>query len=175
MKRTYSQEEKDKALAMYVESGLAEAVRQTGIPKGTIESWARRSGLQTFAVEKTRAATETMEAKIAATRAHLKWRLIARAVELEARMDEPHIDFKSAGPLGPMEVTFPKATAQGCQQYATAIGILIDKFRLESGEVTGREEVKHGFDFGHLSDDELERKTREVLSEAESITGGVLP
>ena len=32
------------------------------------------------------------------------------------------------------------APAQACQQYATSVGILIDKFRLESGEVTSRDE-----------------------------------
>lgn len=141
MKRTYSKEQKAEALAACAEWGIYRASKELGIPKSTVGRWAKESGVGTSRIEKLEAAHEASEAKIAVMRAHLKERLLARAVDLEARMDEEHIDFKSAGPAGPMEVTYPKATAQACQQYATAIGILIDKFRLESGEVTGREEV----------------------------------
>jgi hypothetical protein len=38
--------------------GLAEASVQTGIPKGTIVSWAHEHGLQTFGNSSTREATE---------------------------------------------------------------------------------------------------------------------
>ena len=142
MKRTYSPEEKANVLAVCAELGPYRASKAESAPSyATLCRWCKEAGIATLHREKTQAAIAARQINIAATRTFLQERLLLRAVDLEARMDEPHIDFKSAGPLGPMEVTFPKATAQACQQYATAIGILIDKFRLESGEVTGREEV----------------------------------
>ena len=141
MKRTYSPERKAEALAACAEWGQYRASKELGIPQRTIGRWAQAAGIVSRRDEKLKAAHEAYEANIAVKRAELKQLLIDKAVDLAHRMDEEHIDFKSAGPAGPMEVTYPKATAQACQQYATAIGILIDKFRLESGEVTGREEV----------------------------------
>jgi transposase-like protein len=58
MTSEYQPELKAQALAIYVEHGGAEAARQTGIPNGTIRSWAHRNGVATVAAEKTRAATE---------------------------------------------------------------------------------------------------------------------
>jgi ABC-type branched-subunit amino acid transport system ATPase component len=49
-----------------------------------------------------------------------------------------HIDFKGKDAT---EVTYPKAPAAAFQQYATSAAILIDKFRLEGGEVTERTEA----------------------------------
>lgn len=44
--RKWSGDEKQRALGLYVEHGPAEASRQTGIPQGTIKSWASRLDLQ---------------------------------------------------------------------------------------------------------------------------------
>ena len=141
-KRTYSPKQKAEALAACAEWGPYQASKAEGAPSyATLCRWCKEAGIATLHKEKTEAAIAAREVNIAAKRAELKQLLIDKAVDLAHRMDEEHIDFKSAGPAGPMEVTYPKATAQACQQYATAIGILIDKFRLESGEVTGREEV----------------------------------
>ena len=158
MKRTYSQAEKEKALAAYVALGPAETARQLGIPKGTLVSWASRAGVQSDAAQKTQAATEAAEAYCAAKRAELKRLLIEKAVDLIERMDEPHIDFKTAAG-GVMEVTFPKAPAKACHDYAFASAILLDKFRLESGEVTSRDEHRN------IGQSDLDREIDTLMAE----------
>lgn len=140
-RREYTAEQKAGALRLYVEVGPCEAARQTGIDKRLISKWAKKAGLVTVAAQKRVAGFEEAEAAAACTRAKLKRRLLEKALDLLGRMDQPHIDFKGSGNLGPVEVTYPKPTASACASYATAVGILIDKFRLENGEVTGREEV----------------------------------
>jgi hypothetical protein len=115
--------------------------------------------------------TAAREVFCAAKRAELKQLLIANAVDLANRMHEEHIDFKSAGPAGPVEVTYPKAPAQACQQYATAIGILLDKYRLECGEVTSRDE-HHNVNKSEL-DSEIERELALMARREE--TGDALP
>lgn len=138
MSREYSMEERAVALAIYVEKGVAEAWRQTGIPKPTIASWARRGRVHTNAPVKTQAATAQLQANAAKLRAELRLRLLEKAADLLDRMDAEHIDFKGkdAG-----EVVYPIAPAGAVQNYATSVGILIEKFRLEMGEVTDRTEA----------------------------------
>lgn len=144
---------------MCAESGQYRASKTLGIPLSTLNRWAKAAGIGMIPCEKAETAAKAREAYCAAKRAELKQLLIANAVDLAQRMHEPHIDFKSAGPLGPMEVTFPKAPAQACQQYATAIGILLDKFRLESGEVTSRDEHRN------IEQSELDRDISSLLAE----------
>jgi transposase-like protein len=159
-KRKYTPEQKQEALASVVAVGQSATAKQMGIPVGTVSVWARRAGVKASYVEKMREATEAKEAKNKALRAELHGLLLEQAVKLMKRMDDPHIDFKPGGALGPVEVTFPVAPAAACQHYATSVGILIDKYRLENGEVTGREEVRHDFS---------SRSTDDLIAEAESI------
>lgn len=59
----YTPQQKADALDLYAAHGPAEAERRTGIPKGTIASWASRAGLATVAADVTRAATEVSAAR----------------------------------------------------------------------------------------------------------------
>lgn len=52
MATTYDDDTRRRALELHATVGLAEAVRQTGIPKGTIDAWARRANERTFAPER---------------------------------------------------------------------------------------------------------------------------
>ena len=157
----YSQEERDAALAVYQSDGLAAAYRASGASKPSIKRWAERSGIVTYHGEKTQAATEARQVSIDAKRVKLRELLLDKALDMAARMDEPHIDFKGANVT---RVTFPKAPAGACQNYATSIAILIDKFRLESGEVTGREAVIH--DYFDRTDEDLIREAERILHDA---------
>lgn len=150
--RTFTEEEKSEALLLYVDLGPAEAARRTGISPLTISSWAKRSGLHTNALVKTKEATEQLKVRAAEMREELKVRMLAKALDLVDRMDAPHVEFKGKEA---MQVTYPVAPAGAVQNYATSIGILIDKFRLESGEVTGRTETQSIT--GGLNDDERAR------------------
>lgn len=137
MARTYTPDEKQGALVLYMDVGPAEASRQTDIPMLTISSWARRAGLHTNAVVKTKEATEALMARAENMRAELKVRMLHKALDLIDRMDAPHVEFK--GKDASM-VTYPVAPAPAVQNYATSVAILLDKYRLESGEATGRHE-----------------------------------
>lgn len=159
VRREYTAEQKAEALRLYVEVGLCQSAKLTGIPKSTIRDWAKAEGIHTDGSAKTVAATEAAKAKADRLRKELHARLLEKAVDLLGRMDEPHIDFKGGGPLGPSEVTFPKAPADACKAYATAVGILIDKYRLETGEVTAREEHRHE----HHSESDLDREIETLL------------
>lgn len=130
---TYSPELRAEVIALAVEVGPAEAARRHGLNPSTVASWSSKAGMGTVAAEKTRAATLAAQARRQTKREELRRLLLDKAVDLVKRMDEPHIDFKGKDAD---EVTYPKAPAQACQQYATAAGILIDKFRLELGEAT---------------------------------------
>ena len=142
MATTYADEDKQAALALYQEVGLAEAWRQTGIPKPTIASWARRAGLpHTDAAAKTRAATDASAARAELLRLELRMSLLEKALDMLDRMDGEHVEFKNSA-KEIREVVYPIAPAGAVQNYATSAGILIDKYRLEMGEATGRTESR---------------------------------
>lgn len=139
-------EQRAAAIAVYREHGLAEAARRTGIPKTTLRRWAREEGLDTAelagaAALRTDAATEARKSYVAELREELRAMLLEKAVDCLERMDEPHIDFRGREST---EVKFDRAPSGACQQYATSAAILIDKFRLESGEATSKTEIERG-------------------------------
>ena len=136
----YTPEEKAHALDLYVRVGPCQAARETGIKKPTIRSWAKKAGLRP-PTEHIGEAARATEARIAAKRAALKERLIDEAHHCLDAIHREHVDFKGGGNLGPQKVVYPVAPAAAVQQYATSMAIFLDKFRLENGEVTGREEV----------------------------------
>lgn len=169
--REYTEDEKANALRLYGEVGLAEAWRQSGIPKPTIASWARRAGLpHTDAAAKTAVATMAASARADQLRAELRLGLLEKAVDLLGRMDAQHVEFKNSA-KEIREVVYPIAPAGAVQNYATSVGILIDKYRLEVGEATARSESRELHD---KPDDELRDTVRDVerllASHAEGVT-----
>lgn len=145
----WSDEVKARALELWQSDGMAVAHAETGVPKGTITGWVRAAGLsgESRGVDRTRAATEARLAKQAEKRVEFQTLLLDKAVDMLHRMDQPHTDFKGRDAV---EVHFDRAPSGACQQYATSAAILIDKFRLEVGEVTER----HGIadPRGHVAD-----------------------
>ena len=138
--KSYSDGDKAEALALYVEKGPREASRQTGIPVRTITRWAAARGLSTEVETKTAAATAAAREKAALLREQLRHKLLEKAVDILDRMDAPHKDFKVVG-VGDhisevTEVWYDKPTPSGVKDYAIAVGVLIDKLRLENGETT---------------------------------------
>lgn len=159
-RRHYTDEQQREALMFYVDLGPAEASRRTDISPLTISSWARRAGLHTNAPVKTRQATEALMAKQAEMREELRVRMLHKALDLIDRMDAPHVEFKGKDAL---PVSYPVAPAAAVQNYATSIGILLDKYRLEMGESTSRDEHR---DITPLIDDHEKETLRKVISEA---------
>ncbi len=161
MSRTYSPDEKAAALVLYAEHGLAETWRRTGIPKPTIASWVTRAGLpHTDSTIKTRAATEAATERAERIRAELRLALIEKAADLLDRMDAPHVEFKGKDAD---QVEYPIAPAGAVQNYATSVGILIDKYRLEMGEPTSRSESRAFSDDIEPLDDHERLALREAI------------
>lgn len=159
MPPTYSEAEMDAAIALALSSGIAEASRQTGIARPTIFRWLRKAGLVTDHTPKTQSATIAAAARADQLRAELRGRLLEKALDLLNRMDAVHVDFKGKGPI---QVEYPIAPAAAVQNYATSVGILIDKYRLEVGEATSRSESRS-------LDDAPDDLLRDLLREADRI------
>lgn len=134
----WTDDQKAEAIRLTAEGGLAHAWRETGIPKPTIVRWCKAAGVERFHPEQTRMAVDAMQALAANTRETLRLMLIEKAVDVLERMDAPHTEFKGKDNE---EVTYPIAPAAAVQNYATSAAILIDKYRLEVGEVTARGET----------------------------------
>lgn len=140
-RKPYTDEQKREALDLFVEVGPSEASKRTGIPKSSLVYWAKKLGLRTERNQKTLAATEAAQLDAAQKRAALRQKLLDKAYDLLERMDKPHKEFKGKNAD---EVMYDIAPADAVRNYATSVGILIDKLRLESGEATERKEVLTG-------------------------------
>lgn len=137
MGQSYTQEQKSQALALYKEHGPGEAARRLHIPSKTITSWANRAGVQSDAPAKTAAATEMARLTRDQKREKLRGLLLDKAIDLIEDMDGKMQVVTQRGEV----VILDCLPANSKKDLATASAILIDKFRLEVGEATGREEV----------------------------------
>lgn len=163
--RSYSDSERADALKVCEQVGLYSAVKQTGIPRATLFSWMQKAGVKTSNSEKTQAATEAHLANIEERRARIRAKLLQRAEQLLDRVTgsyTTHVGREAT----PVQTDVPPAAA--CKDLAVAVGILIDKFRLECGEVTGREEVRH--DYSERTDSDLIAEAERILAEATART-----
>jgi transposase-like protein len=134
----WPEETRRRALECYQESGAAVAARLTGVGINTIRFWAREAGVQPpddyraqFAKYAEMGIAWT-EAQVDAMRKDLRGKLIAMALRTVQRIDEPYEDHTPSGKI--IEHEAPPANAT--RDFAIAAGILIDKFRLESGEAS---------------------------------------
>lgn len=179
----WPEETKAKALALYLEVGPSQAARATGVPSGTVRYWASLEGLTgdrqaavvTERLQRADLAEEERQAALAQAaadkerrieaanlrselkRAELRELLMDRAVEALHRMDDEHVDFKGKDAI---KVTYPKPSAADMKNYAMTAAILLDKYRLELGEVTDRTES-----IG--SESELDREIARLIDEVE--------
>lgn len=135
----YTDEQRSEAVQLYQEIGTAETSRRLDIPRRTILDWASKADVIAHVEdEKQRAARERRwEAK----RREMRELLLDRAVDILERMDAP-------GKPGDM------------RNLAIAVGVLIDKYRLELGEATARTFVEGA--------DDIDRAVRQLVGEMES-------
>lgn len=128
-RRVYTEEQKAEALRIYENEGPSEAARQTGIPKGTIAAWGKRTGVQTYAAQNTREATEVAQANNAERRANLVKRLYGVAEQSMDLIESPN-EYQTIlkGSMGVEGAASPGfIPAQDKQREMTAIGIMLDK------------------------------------------------
>jgi hypothetical protein len=132
--------------------------------KQQISNLATKHGWRTSLVEKNEHTIQTLEQRHRAAREELRVLLIETPIKLIRRMDEPHIDFKGKDA---QMVEYPVAPAPAVQHYATSVGIMIDKYRLEMGEATGRSEVSITKGMQDHEREALAGVIRRALEEAE--------
>jgi len=153
-RNTYTDEQRQEALALYVDEGPTAVEAALGIPKETVHYWATKEGLRTVRQAKTGAATQAVMADRALKRERLRTELVTKALDLLDRMDQPHIDYRGKDAT---KITFDRPPADACKAYATAAAILLDKYRLEQGEATGRHE--------HTVETSTDRALRELVEQ----------
>lgn len=141
----YSDEFKAEVLATYKVDGQAAAARKHGVAKRTVQNWAKAAGVCTEAA--TKSATEAACNALEVRRARIREKLAARAEELLDRV-------ASANGETPKDV----------RDLVWSFGVLLDKLRLEAGEVTSREAVEH--DYSKRSDADLIAEAEAILRDA---------
>lgn len=128
-RRVYTDEQRENALQLYENDGLAASHNATGIPKQTIQSWAKRAGVRTSATQNMRAANEAAKASNADRRAKLVERLYGVAEQSMDLIESPS-EYQTIlkGEMGGEGAAQPGfIPAQDKQREMTAIGIMLDK------------------------------------------------
>ena len=145
-KRIYTDDERNEALRLYAEEGLAAAVKATGIPKGTIGGWASERGIRTFGSERTAAATAAHLASVEERKAALAEKLLEVAelgVQVEVRLLQGEASLRDV---------------VGARTRA------IHDLQLLTGAATGRTEAVHDprRELGTVRDELAERRGQQV-------------
>lgn len=144
---------KTQALAIYIEEGVAEATRQTGVNANTIKSWAKREGLQPMHQqtnsERTRAAVERRKRSLEERRAVL--------VEKLGELAELGVDWTTQA------LTDLDAESVNIRDAIGAFTRAIHDLQLLSGGATSRGEhrdLTNQDDVQRLRDELAERRER---------------
>ena len=132
----YTDEQRTEALRIFEEDGAIKAAAEIGCSRMQVYRWYKES--VTLHTEKSEEEQRAEAVYQNAIRLRARRRMLTRIDNLFDRMDEPHIDFKG-NPL--TQVTYPTASSGDIKNLVTSVAILIDKYRLEMGEATGRTET----------------------------------
>lgn len=155
-RRAYSADQRADALALYLQHGLAEAARLSGVPRGTLSSWAVRAGVQTDAAaaaayrEQTEAARARWAEVTLEQREELAGRLLAEVHTLLDQVQEPTTYYRvvtlsggtgmgATAEVVPVDVPHPLARDQ--QARVAAVAALVDKLQLLTGQATERHDL----------------------------------
>jgi len=138
--KTYTQAQKDAALALYETDGPTAVEKQLGIPKNTVAGWARKNGTRTVRTERTRAAVEAKVADGKARRQAIVQRLYGRTERILDRLEADTYRWKVATKEGTEVLDDCEAPAAEERNHATAIAIYLDKAtKLEDYDRSGEE------------------------------------
>ena len=132
-RQEWTPEQRAEVIELYQVHGVAETVRRTGVPRGTISDWVKQAGVQTSAAKTAIEATELSKARNNEKYEELKGLVLDTAKDMILRTKRPHKDYRGKEVI---EVWWDEATADACKNYVTSAAIMIDKYRLMSGEST---------------------------------------
>jgi transposase-like protein len=138
--KTYTQEQKDAALALYETDGPTAVEKQLGIPKNTVAGWARKAGTRTVRPERVRAAVEAKVADGKLRRASIVQRLYGRTEKILDRLEADTYTWTATTKEGTETVYDIEPPAADERSHATAIAIYLDKAtKLEDYDRSGEE------------------------------------
>lgn len=109
---------------MYVRHGPTAASKATGIDKGYITRLAKRAGLATVAIARTRLATEAMQERAALRRMELGGQLLDAIGAVLERMDEPYVEVHRGG----RELTYQRPPGRAQLDFAKTVAALVDTY-----------------------------------------------
>lgn len=149
-RRRWTDEQRDQALALVAEVGTSEAARRTGVPIGTIGSWAHRAGVTAPDVDTTAAKTAARVATTAERRARLAENLLGDLEIIRERLTAPMTERvvrtvslgNNAGSeteIVDVELDMPKPADQRALMAAITAGL--DAIQVALGEATERIEL----------------------------------
>jgi transposase-like protein len=173
-RRSYTDEQKAEALALYAEHGPAVASERTGIAKGTVASWAHRGGVHTSAIETTRVATAVRLATLEQRKAQLAADLMGDIERLRGQLFAPCTERKvvtlAGGQASPstwdiVDVDHDEPTFGDKKALMTTIAIAVDKVQILTGAATERIDHRHTSPI----DEELESLATQLEHEPERV------
>jgi hypothetical protein len=125
--KTYTQQQKDAALALYATHGPTAVEKQLGIPKNTVAGWARKAGTRTVRPERVRAAIEAKVADGKLRRSSIVQRLYGRTEKILDRLEADTYAYTVAMKESVKKIEDAAPPAEAERNHATAIGIYLDK------------------------------------------------
>jgi len=171
-RRTYTDEEKAEALAIYQEHGPTAAQDALGIPKGTVTKWAKQAGVKTRVLENLQAGLKASHLAFEQRRINLAHGLLDDIARLRSQLFAPckkvEITTVSDGQqqgshVEVVEALLDEPTFADKKAILTSIGIAVDKVQLLSGGATSRhEEVDVTAQVAQLRDELAERRAKRV-------------
>ena len=153
MKTQWTAEQRTEALQLLSEHGKGEASRRTGIPEGTISSWAVRHGVHAPAPEKLTEMHFARGMALAERKRVLADRLLDEAASFVGQLHSPVVEkvvkvVPQGGSTGSVtevvEVKYSKPPTADAKRIVESIGVLVDKIQLLTGDVTARTELVGG-------------------------------
>jgi transposase-like protein len=134
--KRFSDAQRQQIVANWREHGTSATARRFGCSNSTVKRFVVAAGIDASQDSRDRLAAAAVSGK--ARRAELRVKLLKQAMTLIDRMGEKHVEYRGARAI-PIE--HDHATATECRDYALAVAILIDKFRLEMGDCDSRRET----------------------------------
>lgn len=148
----FTKAQKTEAVAMFHAEGVAATAAHYECSRQSIYNWVRES----IDTEKTPEELLSESLYQATLRGSIRRRLLEKVDNLLDRFDQPHFDYRGKDAT---RVTWDSATSGDIRAYATSIGILIDKYRLEMGEATTRTHVE--------GTDDIDKRVAQLVAELE--------
>lgn len=131
----YTAERQAEAVTLYFDQGAAKALETIGCGRSTLYRWIGDELSRD--TKKAEADAKDATLRQSALRQHLRERLITVAVRQLDRVLDPYPVATAFGGV----VELPEPPAGEVQKLMVAVGIALDKYRLEMGEHTDRTQV----------------------------------